>query len=49
MQRKGILCFEVGKKEELGAAAGVEVGTSAIAVVVEGEAKAIIEKLPKNE
>jgi large subunit ribosomal protein L7Ae len=48
-KEKGILCFEVGKKEELGAAAGVEVGTSAIAVVVEGEAKAIIEKLPKNE
>ena len=44
-KEKGILCFEVSTKEELGAAAGIDVGTSAIAVVSEGEAKALIEKL----
>jgi large subunit ribosomal protein L7Ae len=48
-KEKGILCFEIGTKEELGGAAGIDVGTSAVAVVEPGEAKQIIEKLHKAE
>jgi large subunit ribosomal protein L7Ae len=44
-KEKDVLCFEVATKEELGAAAGIEVGTAAIAIVEEGESKALIEKL----
>ncbi|MBU0457184.1 MAG: 50S ribosomal protein L7Ae [Nanoarchaeota archaeon] len=45
---KGIPCFGVSKKDDLGAAAGLSVATSAIAVVREGEAKSIIESLAKS-
>ena len=38
-QEKGIPFREVPKKDELGAAAGLQVGTAAIAVISEGEAK----------
>jgi ribosomal protein L7Ae-like RNA K-turn-binding protein len=48
-KEKSIPCFEIATKEELGGAAGIDVGTSAIAVVVEGEAKSLLEKLPKAE
>ena len=44
-KEKNIPCFEVKSKEDLGAAAGIDVGTAAIAIVQEGEAKAMIEKL----
>jgi len=44
-KEKSIPCFEIDTKEELGGAAGIAVGTSAVAIVVEGEAKANIEKL----
>ena len=44
-KEKNVLCFEISSKEVLGGAAGIEVGTSAVAVVSEGEAKALIEKL----
>lgn len=44
-KEKEITCFEVATKEELGAAAGIEVGTAAVAIIAEGEAKSIIEKL----
>jgi large subunit ribosomal protein L7Ae len=44
-KEKNIPCFEIPTKEELGAAAGIDVGTSAVAVVQEGEAKTLIEKL----
>jgi large subunit ribosomal protein L7Ae len=47
---KNILCFEVGSKEELGAAAGIARGCAAVAVTKEGEAKKLIEALkPKGE
>ncbi|NOZ80110.1 MAG: 50S ribosomal protein L7ae [DPANN group archaeon] len=44
-KEKGIPFAEVDTKEELGAAAGLEVPTSCIAVVVEGEAKESIKEL----
>lgn len=48
-KEKDVPCVEVNSKEELGAAAGLEVGTSAVAIVNEGEAKKnikeIVEKL----
>ncbi len=44
---KGLKCFEVSTKEELGAAAGLELGTSAVSVVKEGEAKKLIDSLTK--
>ena len=44
-KEKGIPCVEVSSKEELGTAAGITVGTSAVAVINEGDAKKIIEDL----
>ena len=46
---KGLKCYEVATKEELGAAAGLELGTSAVAVITEGEAKKLVESLAKSE
>ena len=46
---KNIPCIEISKKEDLGAAAGLPVSTAAVAVVKEGEAKAVIESLAKGE
>jgi large subunit ribosomal protein L7Ae len=48
-KEKGVPCVEVPSKEQLGAAAGLPVGTAAIVVVTEGEAKAIIQQLGKAE
>lgn len=44
-KEKGITCVEVPSKEELGAAAGLDLGTSSIAIVQEGEAKSIVKEL----
>ena len=44
-QEKGIPCIQVPSKEELGAAAGVDVPTGSVAIVVEGESKAIIKEI----
>ncbi len=44
-KEKGIPCFQVASKEELGAAAGISVSTGAVAVIAEGDAKKIIEEL----
>jgi len=41
-KEKGIPFAEVAKKSDLGAAAGIPVGTAAIAVVEEGNAKDLI-------
>ena len=41
-KEKGIPCAEVEKKLELGAAAGIPVGTAAVAVTEEGNAKDMI-------
>ena len=48
-KEKGVPCFEISKKDDLGAAAGLPVSTTAIAVVKEGDAKATIEALGKTE
>ncbi|HII16055.1 MAG TPA: 50S ribosomal protein L7ae [Nanoarchaeota archaeon] len=42
---KNIPLVKVATKEELGAAAGLAVGTSAVAVVAEGDAKDVIKKI----
>ena len=46
---KNIPCFAVSKKEDLGAAAGLSLGTAAVAIVKEGEAKAAVEALARNK
>ena len=44
-EEKNVPCFTVPSKEELGAAAGNQVGTGSIAVVEEGEAKNLIKEI----
>ena len=44
-KEKGIPCVEVPSKEELGAAAGIQVGTSAVAVTEPGEAASVIKTM----
>lgn len=47
-KEKGVPCFEVGSKTELGAAAGIPVGTTAVAVIEEGESKKNIAQLTEK-
>lgn len=44
-KEKGIKYVAVDSKEQLGAAAGLPVGTAAIAIIQEGEAKDIVKQL----
>ncbi len=44
-KEKGIPCIEIPTKEELGAAAGISVGTAGVAITQEGEAKKIIKEI----
>ena len=44
-EEKGIPCVQVPSKEELGAAAGLDVPTGSVAIVVEGEAKQLIKQI----
>lgn len=44
-KEKGTKFVHVDSKEQLGASAGLPVGTAAIAIVTEGEAKEIIKKI----
>ena len=44
-KEKNVLCVEISKKEDLGAAAGLPVATAAVAVVKEGEAKSLLSEL----
>jgi len=46
-EEKETLCIEVPTKEELGAAAGIDVGTAGIAIIKEGDAKGIIKEIQK--
>jgi len=48
-EEKKIPYIEVNSKEELGAAAGLNVATSAVAIVKEGESKELIEELKKQD
>ncbi len=45
---KGITCIEIASKEELGASAGLSVGTAAVAIVEEGEAKDLVKEITKK-
>lgn len=47
-KEKNVLCVEIAKKEELGAAAGLAVSTAAVVIIKEGDAKSIIESLAKS-
>ena len=44
-KEKGVPCVEVPSKENLGASAGLSVGTAAVAIIQEGNAKKLIEEL----
>ncbi|MBU2634454.1 MAG: ribosomal L7Ae/L30e/S12e/Gadd45 family protein [Nanoarchaeota archaeon] len=44
-EEKGALLVEVESKEDLGAAAGLNVATTAVVVTVEGEAKELIDQI----
>ena len=44
-EEKGVPCVQVSSKEELGTAAGLEVGTSCITIVQEGEAKSLVKEI----
>jgi len=44
-EEKNVPCFQVPSKEDLGAAAGIQVSTGSVAVVQEGEAKNLINEL----
>lgn len=49
-EEKGIPCYEVASREELGAAAGLQVATTAVAITNEGDAKKLVaELLSKKE
>ncbi len=48
-KEKGVPCIEVPSKEQLGAAAGLSIGTTAIVIVQEGEAKALIQQVSGAE
>ena len=45
---KGVLYAEVPTKAELGAAAGLSVGTGSVAITEEGDAKGILKELAKE-
>ena len=47
-KEKDVLCVEVPSKEELGAAAGISVGTASIAIIEEGEAKTTVKDIIKK-
>ena len=47
-EEKGVPCVQVPSKEELGAAAGLDVGTGAVVIVVEGDAKQLIKEIAEQ-
>lgn len=47
-KEKGIPCVEVKSREELGAAAGLAVLTTAVAVIAEGDAKNLIKEIKEE-
>lgn len=44
-EEKGVPCVQVPSREELGAAAGIDVPTGSIVIVVEGESKNLIKEI----
>jgi large subunit ribosomal protein L7Ae len=47
-KEKDVPCYEVPSKEELGAAAGLSVGTASVVIINEGESKQLISDLVKE-
>ena len=47
-QEKGVPCIEVPSKEELGAAAGLDIPTGSVVIVQEGEAKNLIKEIAES-
>lgn len=47
-KEKGVPCVEVKSREELGAAAGLPVATTAVAVIAEGDAKNILKEIKEE-
>ena len=47
-EEKNIPCVQVPSKEELGAAAGLDVPTGCVAIVVEGDAKQLIKQIAEG-
>ena len=47
-KEKGIPCVKVPSKEDLGASAGLDVGTGSVAIVVEGDAKNLIKAVQEE-
>lgn len=47
-EEKGVPCVQVPSKEELGAAAGIEVGTSSVTIMQEGEAKHLLKEISEK-
>ena len=43
-KEKGVPCVEVPSKNELGAAAGLKVGTASVAITKEGDAKELLKE-----
>ncbi|MBU1976011.1 MAG: ribosomal L7Ae/L30e/S12e/Gadd45 family protein [Nanoarchaeota archaeon] len=46
-KEKGVTCIEVSSKAELGASAGIPLGTAAVAIIEPGEASGIVKELGK--
>ena len=44
-EEKNVPCFTVPSKEELGAAAGLDIPTGSVAIVQEGEAKQLVKEI----
>lgn len=44
-KEKNIPCVKVSKKDDLGAAAGLPLGSAAVAIVKEGDAKKVIDEI----
>ena len=47
-EEKNVPCVQVPSKEELGAAAGIDVPTGCVAIIVEGEAKQLIKQIAEG-
>ena len=47
-KEKGIVCVEIPQKDTLGAAVGLSVGCAAVAVIKEGDAKALIKEINES-
>ena len=47
-KEKGIPCVTIPTKEELGASAGIPVPTSGVAIINEGEAKALVKEIAEK-